>query len=70
MDPQEEPGGALASIGVHLIDAMIDVVGRISEVYCVVRHRAAPYGEDTTSLLLSFESGVTGLRFLFTRGCT
>jgi predicted dehydrogenase len=60
---EEEPGGAPASIGVHLIVAMIDVVGRINEVYCVVRHGAAPYREAPTSLLLIFENGVTGLAF-------
>lgn len=59
----EEPAGAMAGIGVHLVDSMIDVVGRIREVYCVTEHRAGPHGDDTTSLLLRFENGVTGLAF-------
>jgi predicted dehydrogenase len=59
----EEPAGALAGIGVHLIDAMIDLVGRVSEVHCSSVKRANGEGEDTTSLLLKFESGVTGLAF-------
>jgi predicted dehydrogenase len=63
VDPKEEPAGAMAGIGVHLIDGMIDAVGRIAEVYCVVRQRAVAYGPDTTSLLLTFENGVTGLAF-------
>jgi predicted dehydrogenase len=33
------------------------------QVYCVARQRAGPHGEDTTSLLVSFENGVTGLAF-------
>ncbi|HSQ03854.1 MAG TPA: Gfo/Idh/MocA family oxidoreductase [Burkholderiales bacterium] len=60
---EEEPAGALASIGVHLMDAMIDIGGRIREVHCVSEHRAGPHGDDTTSLLVKLESGVTGLAF-------
>ena len=63
VDPKEEPAGAMAGIGVHLIDGMIDTIGRIEEVYCVVRQRAVAYGPDTTSLLLKFENGVTGLAY-------
>lgn len=60
---EEEPAGAMAGIGIHLVDGMIDIVGRIREVYCVAEHRAGPHGDDTTSLLLKFENGVTGLAF-------
>lgn len=63
VDPNEEPAGAMASIGVHLVDAMIDVVGSVSEVHCIVEQRAAKYCADTTSLMLRFENGVTGLAF-------
>lgn len=61
--PEEEPAGAMASIGVHLVDAMIWMVGRVREVHCIAERRAGPHGNDTTSLLLRFESGVTGLAF-------
>jgi len=61
--PEEEPAGAMASIGVHLVDAMIWMVGRVQQVHCIAEHRAGPHGNDTTSLLLRFESGVTGLAF-------
>ena len=63
VDPKEEPAGAMAGIGVHLVDGMIDIIGRIREVYCVVQQRAGPHGDDTTSLILNFENGVTGLAF-------
>ena len=63
VDPREEPAGAMASIGVHLVDAMIDVVGRISEVHCIVEQRAAAHCSDTTTLLAKFENGATGLAF-------
>lgn len=60
---EEEPAGAMAGIGVHLVDAMIDLVGPVIEVMCTSVNRAAGQGEDTTSLLLKFENGVTGLAF-------
>jgi len=59
----EEPAGAMAGIGVHLVDAMIDLIGPVTEVMCTSVQRATGHGEDTTSLLLKFESGVTGLAF-------
>lgn len=61
--PEEEPAGAMASIGIHLVDTMIWLVGRVQQVHCVAERRAGPHGNDTTSLLLRFESGVTGLAF-------
>jgi predicted dehydrogenase len=63
LDPAEEPAGVMAGIGVHLVDSMIDIVGRIREVYCVTAHRAGPHGDDSTSLMMRFEDGVTGLAF-------
>ncbi len=59
--PQEEPAGAMASIGVHLVDAMIHMAGRVREAYCVVSNRGGPHGNDTTNLMLQFDSGVTGM---------
>ena len=63
LDPAEEPAGVMAGIGVHLVDSMIDIVGRVREVYCVTAHRAGPHGDDSTSLMMRFEDGVTGLAF-------
>ena len=59
--PQEEPAGAMVSIGVHLVDAMMNMAGRVREVYCVTSNRGGPRGDDTTNLMLQFESGVTGM---------
>lgn len=60
--PAETPAGAMTQVGVHQIDGMIDLAGPIREVTCLTAHRAAPFGgDDTTALLLSFASGVTGL---------
>ena len=57
----EEPAGAMVSIGVHLVDAMMHIAGRVREVVCVAANRGGPHGDDTTHLMLQFDSGVTGL---------
>jgi len=62
--PTESPAGAMTPIGVHLVDGMIDLLGRIREVSALTAHRAAPHGgDDTTSVLLSFANGATGHLF-------
>jgi predicted dehydrogenase len=66
MDTREEPAGALAAIGMHLVDTMIYIAGRVVEVHGVATHRAVAKGDDTTTLLLRFGSGVTGLAFCST----
>lgn len=57
---EEEPAGAMASIGVHLVDAMIWMLGKVTEVQCIAERRGGPHGQDTTSLLLRVKSGATG----------
>ena len=59
-NPSESPGGAMTAIGVHLVDGMIDLMGRVDTVYCRVTRRAAQYSDDTTDILLTFENGATG----------
>jgi predicted dehydrogenase len=58
--PEESPGGAMTAIGVHLVDGMIDLMGRVDTVYCRVTRRAARYSDDTTDILLTFQNGATG----------
>jgi predicted dehydrogenase len=58
--PEESPGGAMTAIGVHLVDGMIDLMGRVDTVYCRVTRRAAQHSDDTTDILLTFENGATG----------
>jgi predicted dehydrogenase len=62
-NPIETPAGAMTGLGVHAIDSMIDLFGRIDEAYCVNTKRAATLVDDTTSVLLRFASGVTGIVF-------
>jgi predicted dehydrogenase len=58
---EEEPAGAMVSIAVHLVDAMVNLAGPVREVYCVASNRGGPHGDDTTHLMLQFASGATGL---------
>jgi predicted dehydrogenase len=64
--PEEAPGGAMTAIGVHLVDGMIDLLGRVREVNAMVTRRAATMADDTTSVQLRFESGVLGQVFCST----
>ena len=62
-DPHEAPAGAMTAVGVHLLDHMIEFAGRVREVQCITaRHGSGP-SDDTTTVLLRFESGVTGTIF-------
>jgi len=61
--PEEAPGGALTAVGVHSLDHMIEFAGRVRDVRCVTaRHIPGP-SDDTTTVMLHFESGATGLIF-------
>ncbi|MEP9379329.1 Gfo/Idh/MocA family oxidoreductase [Aquabacter sp. CN5-332] len=63
VDPHESPAAAMTAIGVHLLDHMIEFAGRVAGVQCVVERRGTAVMDDTTSVLLSFENGVSGLLF-------
>jgi predicted dehydrogenase len=62
-DPQETPAGAMTGIGIHIVDAMIDLFGAIGEVHCIATRRVAPLVDDTTAVLVKFRSGVSGVFF-------
>lgn len=60
-NPEETPCGGLTPLGVHAIDAMIDLFGPIDEVYCQsVRRAVAVETDDATSILFRMKSGMTG----------
>ena len=57
----EMPCGGLAPLGVHAVDAMIDLCGEIDHVYCqsfagVLRGET----DDTTSMLFRMKGGMSG----------
>jgi predicted dehydrogenase len=61
--PVEAPGGALTAVGVHSLDHMIEFAGKVRDVRCVIARHVPGHSDDTTSVMLHFESGVTGLIF-------
>lgn len=58
----ESPGGVMTAIGVHFVDLMIALAGRVRQVDCINSRRAAAV-DDTTGVLLTFENGVAGELF-------
>jgi predicted dehydrogenase len=66
VDPHESPAGAMTAVGVHLLDHMIELAGRVRQVQCITASRRGGPEQDTTSAMLNFESGVTGMIFCST----
>ena len=61
--PEEAPGGALTAVGVHALDHMIEFAGRVRDVRCVTARNLPGPSDDTTTVMLRFDSGATGLIF-------
>jgi predicted dehydrogenase len=61
--PAEAPGGALTAVGVHALDHMIEFAGRVRDVRCVTSRAIPGPCDDTTTVMLRFASGATGLIF-------
>jgi predicted dehydrogenase len=62
VDPEQSPAGGMAGLGIHLVDSMINLFGPITAAATQSVNRAAPTGaQDTTSVLLRFASGQTGM---------
>lgn len=58
--PEEAPCGALAPLGVHAIDAFIQLAGEIDTIYCQSFRRAVDLPtDDTTSALFRLKSGAS-----------
>jgi predicted dehydrogenase len=61
VDPTESPAGAMTAVGVHLLDHMIEFAGPVRDVHCISQSRRGGPEEDTTHVMLQFESGVVGV---------
>jgi predicted dehydrogenase len=62
--PEEAPGGALTAVGVHSLDHMIEFGGKVRDVRCATaRYIDGSPSDDTTTVMLRFENGATGLIF-------
>ncbi|MCC6610139.1 MAG: Gfo/Idh/MocA family oxidoreductase [Burkholderiales bacterium] len=59
-NPAEAPCGGLTPMGVHFVDAIIDLCGEVDEVYCRSMRRALRIdADDTTSVLFHLRSGMS-----------
>jgi predicted dehydrogenase len=58
-DPAEAPAGAMTATGVHNLDALIYLFGRIDHVYCQSLRRVMPTLDDTTSILIGMQNGMS-----------
>jgi predicted dehydrogenase len=57
----ESPGGGMTSLAIHLMDAMIWMLGPIRIIDAKSSKKVMPFDvDDTTSMLLTFVSGATG----------
>ena len=60
-DRDEVPAGGMTGRGVHVVDAMLYLAGPIAQVTAQSVRLAQDFGvDDTTSMLLRFDSGATG----------
>jgi predicted dehydrogenase len=58
---EEWPAAGMTPLGIHLIDGMIDLFGTVTSVYCNSVNRAVDADvDDTSSVLLRLDSGMTG----------
>ncbi|MDP2706763.1 MAG: Gfo/Idh/MocA family oxidoreductase, partial [Burkholderiales bacterium] len=61
LDREEGPAGGMTGRGVHVVDAMLYLSGRIDTVFAQSCRRALDYGtDDTTSMLFRFRNGAGG----------
>jgi predicted dehydrogenase len=60
--PDESPAGGLTGTGIHVLDSFVRMAGPVRRVGAqFLSHRPAPDPLDTLSVLLEFESGVSGM---------
>ncbi len=61
LNPEEGPAGGMTGRGVHVVDAMLYLAGRIDTVHAQSSRRVLDYGiDDTTSMLFQFKNGASG----------
>jgi len=58
----ESPAGGMTAMGVHMMDAIISVMGHVKSLRAVSERHATPIDvDDTTFATLKFENGLTGV---------
>ncbi len=63
VQPDEAPGGAITAVGVHSIDHMIEFGGPVRDVLVTTGRYIPGPSDDTTSVMLRFQNGATGMLF-------
>ncbi|TCZ66845.1 Gfo/Idh/MocA family protein [Roseicella aquatilis] len=58
-DRAESPLGGMGAMGIHMIDMLIALMGRVAEVTVQSHRRVLPHVDDTTAMLGRFASGAT-----------
>jgi len=57
----ESPAGGMTGMGIHTVDAFINLLGEITEVTAISQQRALEVDmDDTTAVLMRFAKGCTG----------
>ena len=57
----ENPAGGMAALGIHMLDAMIHLLGPVKSIAALSKRRVLTSSvDDTTTVQLEFESGATG----------
>ncbi len=58
---EEGPAGGMTGRGIHVVDAMLYLAGKVDTVHAQSFRRVLDYGiDDTTSMLFRFKNGATG----------
>jgi predicted dehydrogenase len=59
---EESPAGGLTGTGIHVLDAFVRMAGPVGQVQArLIAHKPSPDPHDTLSVLLEFESGISGM---------
>ena len=59
---EESPAGGLTGTGIHVLDSFVRMVGPVRRVQArLIAQKPAPDPHDTLSMLLEFESGISGM---------
>jgi predicted dehydrogenase len=60
--PDESPAGGLTGTGIHVLDSFVRMAGPVRRLHAqLLSHRPAPDPQDTLSVMLEFESGISGM---------
>ena len=60
--PEESPAGGLTGTGIHVLDSFVHIVGPVRRATAqLFSHKPAPDPLDTLSVLLEFDSGISGM---------